>query len=159
MGDEFHRRLFCAPLPQSSSPGTADRGGPKLVRLAAEDGSYMAAGFAAIIDEGCAESATVIQSYRRALLVQLGARRPDAQAGALTSFAPVALTPDELGTSWSDGRVLLKCELSRCGNRLRIEARWPGAGPGPFGVSEDIIDGPVAALPRPRAGDCTLPGC
>jgi fumarylacetoacetate (FAA) hydrolase len=41
------------------------------------------------------------------------------QAKPSTSFAPVAITPDELGDAWLDGRV-----------RLDLEVEWNGA---PFG--------------------------
>lgn len=134
------------------------------------------------------------------------------QAKPSTSFAPVAVTPDELGNGWSDGRVHLQLEVSwndapfgrpdggemsfgfgeliahaartrrlkagtiigtgtvsnvsrqagsaciaerrviemidqgeartgfmRFGDRVRMEARWPGAGAGPFGVIEQTV--------------------
>lgn len=134
------------------------------------------------------------------------------QAKPSTSFAPVAVTPDELGSGWSDGRVHLQLEVawngtpfgqpnggemafgfgelvahaartrklragaiigtgtvsnasraagSACiaerrviemidhgeartgfmhfGDRVRMEARWPGAGAGPFGVIDQRV--------------------
>lgn len=134
------------------------------------------------------------------------------QAKPSTSFAPVAVTPDELGNAWSDGRVHLQLEVAwngapfgrpnggemgfgfgeliahaartrrlaagtiigtgtvsnvsreagsaciaerrviemidqgaartgfmRFGDRVRMEARWPGAGAGPFGVIEQTV--------------------
>lgn len=134
------------------------------------------------------------------------------QAKPSTSFAPVAVTPDELGSGWSDGRVHLQLEVAwndvpfgqpnggemafsfgdliahaartrklsagaiigtgtvsnvsraagsaciaerrviemidhgeprtlfmRFGDRVRMEARWPGAGAGPFGVIDQRV--------------------
>jgi fumarylacetoacetate (FAA) hydrolase len=134
------------------------------------------------------------------------------QAKPSTSFAPVAVTPDELGNAWQDGRVHLQLEVEwngerfgqphggemsfgfgdliahaartrrltpgtiigtgtvsnasraagsaciaerrvieiidqgaartgfmRFGDKVRMEARWPGAGHGPFGVIEQQV--------------------
>ena len=134
------------------------------------------------------------------------------QAKPSTSFAPVAVTPDELGNAWSEGRVHLQLEVAwndapfgrphggemgfgfgdliahaartrrlkagtiigtgtvsnvsreagsaciaerrviemidqgeartgfmRFGDRVRMEARWPGAGAGPFGIIEQTV--------------------
>jgi len=134
------------------------------------------------------------------------------QAKPSTSFAPVAVTPDELGNAWTEGRVYLDLEVKwngerfgqphggemnfsfgdliahaartrrltagtiigtgtvsnvsraagsaciaerrviemidkgapetgfmRFGDRVRMEARWPGAGTGPFGVIEQQV--------------------
>lgn len=134
------------------------------------------------------------------------------QAKPSTSFAPVAVTPDELGNAWHDGRVQLQLEVEwngerfgqphggemsfsfgdliahaartrrltpgtligsgtvsnasraagsaciaerrvieiidrgepltgfmRFDDRVRMEARWPGAGAGPFGVIEQRV--------------------
>ncbi len=144
------------------------------------------------------------------------------QAKPSTSFAPVAVTPDELGNAWQDGRVHLQLEVDwngsrfgqpnggemgfgfgeliahaartrrlsagtiigtgtvsnrsrtagsaciaerrviemidqgaartgfmRFGDTVRMEARWPGAGHGPFGVIEQQV---VAAGAVPAAG-------
>jgi len=40
------------------------------------------------------------------------------QAKPSTSFAPVAVTPDELGPAWQDGRVQLKLHVERNGERF-----------------------------------------
>lgn len=40
------------------------------------------------------------------------------QAKPSTSFAPVAITPDELGAGWSDGRVQLSLQVTRNGQRF-----------------------------------------
>lgn len=40
------------------------------------------------------------------------------QAKPSTSFAPVAITPDELGSAWSDGRVHLSLKVARNGKRF-----------------------------------------
>ncbi|MES2114140.1 MAG: fumarylacetoacetate hydrolase family protein [Pseudomonadota bacterium] len=134
------------------------------------------------------------------------------QAKPSTSFAPVAVTPDELGEAWHDGRVHLKLDVSwngerfgqphggemgfgfgeliahaartrrltpgtiigtgtvsnasraagsaciaerrviemidlggartnfmRFGDKVRMEALWPGAGHGPFGIIEQTV--------------------
>jgi fumarylacetoacetate (FAA) hydrolase len=134
------------------------------------------------------------------------------QAKPSTSFAPVAVTPDELGNAWQDGRVQLQLDVEwngerfgqphggemgfgfgeliahaartrrlspgtiigtgtvsnasraagsaciaerrviemidlggartgfmRFGDRVRMEARWPGAGAGPFGVIDQQV--------------------
>jgi fumarylacetoacetate (FAA) hydrolase len=34
------------------------------------------------------------------------------QAKPSTAFAPVAVTPDELGDAWRDGRVQMRCRCS-----------------------------------------------
>jgi len=68
------------------------------------------------------------------------------QAKPSTAFAPVAVTPDELGNSWSDGRV-----------HLRVDVRWnddpfghPHAGAMGFGFHELIAH--AARTRRLRAG-------
>lgn len=134
------------------------------------------------------------------------------QAKPSTSFAPVAVTPDELGNAWHDGRVHLQLDVTwngerfgqphggemsfgfgdliahaartrrlapgaiigtgtvsnasraagsaciaerrviemidqggartgfmRFGDQVRMEARWPGAGQGPFGIIEQRV--------------------
>ena len=40
------------------------------------------------------------------------------QAKPATAFAPVAVTPDELGAAWTDGRVGLDVEVTVRGERL-----------------------------------------
>ena len=40
------------------------------------------------------------------------------QAKPSTSFAPIAVTPDELGSAWRDGRVGLKLHIARNGERI-----------------------------------------
>jgi fumarylacetoacetate (FAA) hydrolase len=40
------------------------------------------------------------------------------QAKPSTSFAPVAVTPDELGTAWREGRIQLKLQVERNGERF-----------------------------------------
>ena len=40
------------------------------------------------------------------------------QAKPTTSFAPIAVTPDELGSAWRDGRVALNLHVARNGERI-----------------------------------------
>ena len=39
------------------------------------------------------------------------------QAKPTTSFAPITVTPDELGSAWRDGRVALNLHVARNGER------------------------------------------
>lgn len=54
-------------------------------------------------------------SMRAHLFRELGMGFGFIQAKPATAFAPVAVTPDELGTAWRDGRVHLDIRVSRNG--------------------------------------------
>ncbi|WP_322049805.1 fumarylacetoacetate hydrolase family protein [Paraburkholderia bannensis] len=57
-------------------------------------------------------------SMRKHLFRELGMGFGFILAKPATAFAPVAVTPDELGDAWRDGRVQLDMEVSRNGQRF-----------------------------------------
>lgn len=57
-------------------------------------------------------------SMRKHLFRELGMGFGFILAKPATAFAPVAVTPDELGDAWQDGRVQLDMEVSRNGERF-----------------------------------------
>lgn len=57
-------------------------------------------------------------SMRKHLFRELGMGFGFVLAKPATAFAPVAVTPDELGDAWQDGRVQLDMEVSRNGERF-----------------------------------------
>jgi len=57
-------------------------------------------------------------SMRKHLFRELGMGFGFVLAKPATAFAPVAVTPDELGDAWRDGRVQLVMEASRNGERF-----------------------------------------
>ncbi|WP_176079961.1 fumarylacetoacetate hydrolase family protein [Paraburkholderia tropica] len=57
-------------------------------------------------------------SMRKHLFRELGMGFGFILAKPATAFAPVAVTPDELGDAWQDGRVQLDMEVARNGERF-----------------------------------------
>ncbi|CCE00839.1 fumarylacetoacetate hydrolase family protein [Bradyrhizobium sp. STM 3809] len=87
--------------------------------------------FGVIVDEVAMGSSAAQAAPRIRLLVQIndwslravGAREVRTGFGFLqakpsTSFAPVAVTPDELGAAWHDGRIAMALHVQRNGERI-----------------------------------------
>ena len=149
---DFDPRLAMAPLPRvaehllaaplaADSPrlrqaGGALRGGNEPLRLAAPGAAAdLAAGLAALtadLPQGC--SAERALDGVRLLLLASHASLPleddDAALQPPAAFAPVAVTPDELGAAWDGGRAALRLKVDVDGRPLgRIDTapaqRWP----------------------------------
>lgn len=127
----FDARQCMAPLPRAfgwaqaelAEPGCAEGAeraersedaAPRLclrrsdaLRAAHADAGAGAAGLA-VASGDIAAGATAAQALEGVRLLLLYAEAPDADAGSV--FAPLAVTPDELGAAWREGRVQLRLQ-------------------------------------------------
>lgn len=132
----FDPQLCMAPLPRAYelSVATSAEGGETARISQASGGDLTApheevhleeagqgvnftAGVAAITGD-VAKGVSPEQAQDGVRLLMLAGLRTDATAKA-TAFSPVAVTPDELGEAWQDGRVQLPVQIARNGRSAR----------------------------------------
>ncbi|MBV8603294.1 MAG: fumarylacetoacetate hydrolase family protein [Pelomonas sp.] len=136
----FEPQRCLAPLPRASAfaapdwlPGDAALGPRQAARFAdASLGIEGEAGFAAICGDIAvgASAAAGLEGVRLLALMQRWRLREWPDAAPPPAFAPVAVTPDELGAAWTKGRVDLAVQRQRNGRRVddaRIDAGFGAA--------------------------------
>jgi fumarylacetoacetate (FAA) hydrolase len=140
-----YQRLESAPTDDDDAPRTLQRASDVLlaardaIGAAADQGLDLGAGLAVITGD-VPQGVTSEQGQDAIRLIMLtngihwrtctGGQMPaaaDQQIGA--AFSPVAVTPDELGAAWQDGRVRLILSVAVSGRKLGLieagEMRWP----------------------------------